>query len=440
MDEDAPARPAPIHARDWRWLTREAEGWARDGVIDEAQRGRIVARYRVDTRAAERRGVVVLTSLAVLAGAIAVLLLVGYNWDAMSRTAKVAIIFTAVAAAFTASAIAYAREHHTAGELLAFAGTLLYGNAIWLLAQVFHISSHYPNGALWWMIGALATAHLLRSRLIGLEAIAVLFVWLLMETSWFAHPNYLFLPFGAAAVWLAYRVESAWVLALSALTVTTWIVTSAGFGMDAGRVSVGLGALTGCAFYAAGTRHAADSLFRRTWHGVGLLVLAAFLVPLMVNDLHEPESVRVATVWPIAIATLGLAALVAHTALVVDRARDDAAIWIAGAMSAGWIAVQLTAPEMIGADGVAWLLMIAFSAVTLLAGVSLMRSGMRLESGRLFAAGVGYVLLFLLVRWIDLLGSMLWSALFLIAAAGALLGMARWWRARPHAIEPVEVR
>lgn len=433
--EDPTPKPVAIRARHWRWLTTEAAAWAREGLIDEAQRARIVGRYHVDTAGAERRGFIVLTGLAVLAAAIAVLLVIGYNWDALSRTAKVAIILGAVIAAFTGSAMAYARRHDTTGELLAFAGTLLYGNAIWLLAQVFHISSHYPNGALWWMIGALATAHLLPSRLIAVDAIVLLAVWLEMEGAGFARPNYLFVPFGALAIWLAYRVRSALVLILAALVAVAWIVTTAGVALDAGRLAIPLGALAGCASYAAGLWDGNRSRFRRAWQGLGLFTLGVFLVPLMVHDLHERESLpELAAFWPVLLIAALLAAFVGTIAARSDRDRQHIPVWLAAAASAAWMAARVAAPDLMQLPGMAWGGVIAFSGVTLAAGIWMMRTGMRVESGWLFAGGVGYVLLLVLVRWVDLLGNMLWSAVFLIAAAGALFWMARLWRSRERTV------
>ena len=42
-------------------------------------------------------------------------------------------------------------------------GTMFFGAGIWLIAQVYHIDEHYPNGFLLWGLGALAMAWALRS-------------------------------------------------------------------------------------------------------------------------------------------------------------------------------------------------------------------------------------------------------------------------------------
>jgi uncharacterized membrane protein len=402
-----------------------------DGLVSVDQRTGILARYAVDRSVAERRGRVVLTALAVLASAIAVLLVIGYNWDAIVRPAKVAIIFGAVAAVFGASAAFYARGPTTGGELFAFAGTLLYGNAIWLLAQVFHIGAHYPDGALWWATGALATGALVRSRLVAIEAAVLVLLWLVMETSWFAQPNYLFVAIGGVTIALAYHVRSAWTLAIAAVATVIWIVTATGVALDAGRVSVGLGVLAGCTFHAASRLHDRGSTFARVWHSVGLTALAAFLIPFMATELHEPlRSWPAGAGWPILAIAAGLVGVLAILSTRRPFETEDLVVRLIGVFAAIWMVwVAMAAGDGV-ASGVRWSLALLASGLTLSMGIVLIRTGAREDRGWLFAAGVFYVLLFILVRWIDLVGNMLWSALLLLASAGALFWMARLWSTR----------
>ena len=45
-----------------------------------------------------------------------------------------------------------------ASELVFFVGCLFYGCGIWLVAQVFHLNAHYPDGFWWWALGVLPFA------------------------------------------------------------------------------------------------------------------------------------------------------------------------------------------------------------------------------------------------------------------------------------------
>lgn len=421
--------PRAIHTREWRWLRTEADAWVRDGLIDEPLRDRILGRYHVDTAATERRGLAILSALAGLAAAIAVLLLIGYNWDVIPRTVKVVTIFGAVAAAFAGSFVAYSRGRTSGGEQLAFLGTLFYGNAIWLLAQVFHISGRYPDGALWWAIGALVGAYLLTSRLIAFQAVVIVGVWLVMETMWITRPPYLYLLIGPAAIWLAYHVRSRWVLALALLTIVYWISASAGIAMNFGTATLGLVVLTGAAFYAASRLHRPGSSFENIWQGLGLTAIAVCLAPLMFHRVHSANTDFVpSSDWPLLAVVPIAVGIIVSVAMRVERNAIDVAVWIVSALTAAWVVWSLAAGYTAAQPAMRWATVLAFSGATLFMGITLMRSAMSSGRGGLFATGVVYILLFLMVRWIDLLGSMVWSALFLLAVAGFLFWMTRLWR------------
>ena len=442
---DEPRQPrAVIRPREWQWLKGETDHWLADGLIDARQRDEIVARYKVDAGAGQRRASIVLTSLGVLVAAIAVLLVIGYNWDAIGRPAKVAMIFGAVAAAFAVSTVAYARGRLTAGELSAFAGTLLYGNAIWLLAQVYQIRSHYPNGALWWTIGALAAAHLLSSRLIAFEAVVLSGLWFLMEFFAIQEARFLYVPMAVVTIWLAYRVRSSFVLALSGIILAAWTATAIGVpleragGTDGVRIAVAVTAMLACAFYAAGLHHRDTDAFRAAWQNTGLFVLLILFAALMTKGFHEidrPSTMWAVMPWRTAVsvlgATLALALFVALTA--VRRAADMRRMWPMFAtfsLMLVWLALFMFAPATVDTAVFSWGITIAFSAAAVSIGVTMILTGVRGHRGWQFAGGIAYILVFLLVRWVDLLGSMLWSALFLAVTAAALFALARLWFAR----------
>jgi uncharacterized membrane-anchored protein len=133
------------------------------------------------------------------------------------------VIISATALAFIAAAIAYARGRDGLGSLLAFIGTLCYGNGIWLMARALHLNGHYPDAALWWAIGALVAGHLVKSRLIAIEAGLVAIVWVALETGLFRQPAYPFAGLGVGLLWLAYRTRSAAALTVAVVSSVVWI-------------------------------------------------------------------------------------------------------------------------------------------------------------------------------------------------------------------------
>jgi len=447
-DSSSPdTREQSVSLRKLRWLHHQVQQWVDSTVISGEQAQAILCRYESTDDALKRRArraFIAVCAMAVLMFAVGVLLLIGYNWDRIPRDAKVAMVFSVVAAAFAASAITYARGRPLAGELLALAATLLYGNAIWLLAQVFHIQSHYPDGLMWWMIGALITAHLLRSRLNGIEAIILLAFWAGFEGWDFARATYWFLPFAALSIWLAYRLCSVVVLLLAILALGFWLLVSSTGPWQQEAAAATLMLTAGCAYYAAGLLHPENAIFRRAWQIIGLVILMIAVLPFTFEQFYEYFSEwHETSLVPLLVAVAAL--LFSLVVFARPSSRDWKADWplpLAAVMSLiPWLMVlaQELWPEqmrVITTDfyyhtGMA----IAFNALVLAVAIWLIARGMRLDRALSFFAGVIYLLVLVLVRWIDLIGDMLSSAMLFFIAGAVLLITAHFWRKR-HALTP----
>ncbi len=216
---------------------------------------------------------------------IGVLLLIGYNWQRVPVSGKVAIIMSSVALAFAASAWSYARQHHAAGETLAFIGVLLFGNAIWLIAQVLHIRGNFADAFMWWALGALASAWLVRSRIIGAGAAFLVLIWVLAAGFTLDRPLWSFAAIWIAVMTVVYVLKSPLMLAPAALSAIAWVCwvparTQPEF------VSVGAAALAACACYAVGSWHDASNRLGRAWQETGLVALLGACVPLLISEFH----------------------------------------------------------------------------------------------------------------------------------------------------------
>jgi uncharacterized membrane protein len=60
-------------------------------------------------------------------------------------------------------------------------GVILFGANIQLIAQIYHIDTHYPNGILLWTLGALAVAWLVPSQPVAVAGLALATLWSGME-------------------------------------------------------------------------------------------------------------------------------------------------------------------------------------------------------------------------------------------------------------------
>lgn len=170
-----------------RWLEREIGDWRTLGLINPEQATSIRVLYETSRdHAAQQanRFFLTLMSLAGLLTGAAVLLLVGYNWQALSGGFKIGLIFGSILAAHGVGLLLQNRwRRPQLANVAFFVGCLLYGAGIWLVAQVFHIEAHYPDGFFWWAAGVLPFALLLDSLLLHALLVGVLGIWITTEIS-----------------------------------------------------------------------------------------------------------------------------------------------------------------------------------------------------------------------------------------------------------------
>jgi len=426
MSEQLPSRKVSRHTFDW--LEVESRCWVERGVLDESARTRILSEY--DTESLPHRGTMALTLIAVLMCAIGILLVIGYNWERIPPAVKVAMILTSVAAAFGGAAAAYARKRHTLGEVLAFAGTLLFGNGIWLVAQVLHIQGHFPDAFLWFAVGSLVAAFLVESVAIGVGAAILAGVWIISEASFYPHVIYPFLVLWPCAVWVAYRLRSVLMIRLLGLTASLWIgiATANEAHMDAWPAAV---VLAGCALYAIGRWHEDDSDMADGWRVSGLGTLLLIIMPLMVSGLYDD----IAQDSPIStIVITSMTALVAISAIARSaRIPGDWAMLGAAFVAASWSALV-----WMGLFKPGWWFgtasTVAFSGVSLMVGVAFIRSAFRSNRTSDLVFGVLFGLAFLVVRWTSVIENLLWSGLLLLVTGGGLLFVARQWLRRDRSV------
>lgn len=106
------------------------------------------------------------------------------NWNWLPKIAKLAVLFGGMWGAYAVAGWLLGRgARPLVGEALLLLGVILFGANIWLIAQIYHISAHYPNGVLTWAAGALLAGYLLRSQPSTCAAVLLGILWTGMESS-----------------------------------------------------------------------------------------------------------------------------------------------------------------------------------------------------------------------------------------------------------------
>lgn len=169
-----------------------------------------------------------------LAGSFAIVaaILIGFsamsyvaaNWQAMSKLARLALIFGALWTCYGAAAWLFVRRLDLFAHAATLAGTAVFGAGIMLIAQMYHLDGNPPDTVLVWSLGALAAGLILRSPP-SLAAAAVLAtLWTGWETVMLGPVHWAFLPLwaviAAAFAWLGWERG----ISVSALALSAWVI------------------------------------------------------------------------------------------------------------------------------------------------------------------------------------------------------------------------
>jgi Predicted membrane protein (DUF2157) len=438
-----------ITAKQRAWLLDELSLWRRDAIVSEQQAQHIADLYEGAGEMAERgrsRSVFILMAAAATLMGLAALLLIGYNWDQLSRWTKLAIVLVVIGLTHAAGfSLRYRRNSAALSENVFFLGCLFYGAGIWLVAQVFHINAHYPDGVWWWAIGVLPFALCLETRLLHALLVGLLALWAGQEVLNFAHlggwlfGRWDFLPNGAYSlpllalpgiVW-AYRKQSVKTLSLYVPLLAWWTVLQVyAWHVDSNPLYF-VGSV-GALMLVAAEAHAAGSRFAIPYRYYGSLLVGGVLVPLSFYELNQ----HMIGEWagrvgpPALLALLGLAVV-----LVVHRTvprRQAIPLGLALLMA---LLPLLTAGcrSSSCADAAALLPTILVNVAMVAGAFWLMQVGLQEDRGRPFGAGVLYFLLWAVMRYVDLFGDfggMLGAAAMFFMCGGALFAVARYWQGR----------
>ena len=170
------------------WLKNEVKTWVKDGTINESQGKSILERYGseeiLETQERSGKLITILSIMGSVLLGMGVILFFASNWQGIPRPIKLLLIFTAILAAdYTGYTLRFTKKNYPrVGGALLLLGAILYGAGIWLIAQIFNIKSHYPNGVLLWAVGVLPMGYILGLNSILYLGILIFTIWTGMET------------------------------------------------------------------------------------------------------------------------------------------------------------------------------------------------------------------------------------------------------------------
>lgn len=419
-------------------LAREARDWVADGLVERQQADAILARYGTSLEDAAGRGLGqrILTALAVLFFGLSLMILIGHNWEHMPRLARMLGLIGLTMALNAVAIHRWWRGREQVAVLWWFAGGLSYGISIMLIAQIYHLGEHFPDGIFWWALGVLPVAILTGSRLLHLLQLSLAGLWVLVELQ-FSIP-WTFLLFAGAALHAALWGRGSLVLFLLALVLAgvwfnglyIWTLHPDRPQPDAGMV--GLNA--GLALLAWGLALSLSRSDRRLWQEYGLVLgiwlLRGLLLALFFFSFDNAwrgflgewqEDGLPGMVLLLIAGGLLLAWMIRLTAFARKR------LLAALVPTLLLFAAALFLPETRSS---AILLAVVVNLALLVLAITLLGRGLDTGQSHLFYTGVAVLLLLALLRYVDLMGDYIGASLMFAIAGLVMMAAARFWRRR----------
>lgn len=332
------------------WMLGEIHKWQSEGLVSEEQAQLLSCRYSQKEVSA---GVILPLLGAILLG-VGIVLFFAANWPVLPVGVKLLLIFSVfILCQHWAYLYRYAKAKVWLGDSLLLLGGLLFGAAIFLIAQIYHIQAYYPNGILFWSLGVLVMAWATREHPLTILALVLLLIWAvtdLQETeqmiSWL-HLLALFL----LAFPVAYRANSP--MAVFLALVMLLLILAFSFPGQIGGGGLFYWLLLGSVLFLRG-KHS-DEPYPNVYLFIGLLVGMATLFIGTFNPMEQPPVLTPELLGRTALAPLAL--ILAGLLPGFKPVRRDTAI-LAGLNLAFIVHLTMGLPHL-------WIYFILFAALVL---------------------------------------------------------------------------
>jgi uncharacterized membrane protein len=184
-------------------------------------------------------GLTIATVVGIVGGlliAAAFLAFIAANWTVIVRPLRFAILLAGIVGAYGAAALFDRAERNHLADLAAGVGSIIFGAAIALVGQMYHLGDDFAGGLLLWASGALAAAVLTGSHSALAVALAAGCVWSGMRIDEMSniHPQFAIFWLIAAGLALTWQTTAARHLVAVAALVGAFLAT---VGVTQGRIA-----------------------------------------------------------------------------------------------------------------------------------------------------------------------------------------------------------
>jgi len=420
-------------------LAKESVQWVQDNLISEQQAILICQRYGVDythiqTQTSAYR---VLLGLGFLFLGLAAITLLSANWDTLPRGLRMGGLVGTTTAINLFAWLRYRQGERGAAIGWFLLGALFYGASIMLIAQIYHLGEHFPDGILWWAMGVLPLAFLLQSSVLMLLTSSLALLWACVEISLSFYPLG-FVCFLSALLWFLHRYEQNIALfILFVCSICLWLEFSLAwliadgyrfyYGAEHWVLTFGLFlfsySLSKLMF--AQHRHTTDSVWIDYGMVLNLWALRFALLSLFVLSFETPWQELLDAHWKQPIWALVLATLFSIGTVLVGICARAHLYPLLGLVFSYFGSINM----IIFADAsIAPWMQIIDNFLLLGIGVWLIVRGIHDGVSHYFFLGISVILILALLRYIDLVGDYIGTAILFSVFAVILISAAKYWQ------------
>ncbi|OGT70357.1 MAG: hypothetical protein A3H44_01485 [Gammaproteobacteria bacterium RIFCSPLOWO2_02_FULL_57_10] len=422
-------------------LAREIRQWVDEGLVSTAQARDICARYGLDYDNLHDKalGYTVLVALGYFFIGLALITLIGANWNEIPREMRMGGLVALTGATQIFGLQKFRNGNEEGAARIFFLGNLFYGASIILIAQIYHLGEHMADGVFWWALGTLPFTLISPTFLLGLQTLSLALIWLFMEASSGFYPA-LFPLFIAGSAFVLSRGDRSPLLFLATVLATLFHIeySLAIWWSNDGRaeflVEHVLIAIAFCLLaWSVGQWLLQQARERGREYGEVLQQwsLHFFLIFMLIMSFAEPweeligaEISRLVAMMLVLLVLLVCWAAAVFLALRIDRVKQVAALI---AVNVFILVVVMT--DVLAEMSAAAVTLQIFTNLALIAvGVAMILSGVRTGTSRHFFLGIVVILVTAFCRYFSLIGNYVGGAILFIVFATVMLGAARYWR------------
>ena len=421
-------------------LAREIAGWVEKDLLTAQQARSICSEYDVDFDALQddSRGYNLLVYLAYLFVGLALITLLGANWEQIPRGLRMGGLIALTAGFHAVGVMRYRSGKLTSASGFFLLGNLVYGASIILIAQIYHLGEHMPDGVFWWALGSLPFGVLTRNPMLTLFSCVLALIWFWIEFAMGYFPVY-FPIFIVAAIYVLYYAKSSYLLFLTTVvSIGLWLESlithgqaGRGYGFNLSVEHLVLAAalaIFGYAFaewlYRCKTSRSRDyATILSLWSirlGLFLMFIMSFPEPWreLIRDSWDHRQAMLMIVIPVLVAALGFGCAAGRWRIVLPLI----SISVCALVAVVWY----------GQPEYEVYLQIISNISLIVVGILLIVRGTRSDTSHYYFMGVATIVITAILRYIDLIGNFIGGAILFAGMAGVLLAAAKFWRSRSN--------